>query len=244
MLLFKMPILVGAAMLEVKDISAGYGEVQVLKGVTLSLNAGEVLCLFGRNGAGKTTTLKSIMGLVAVQSGRITFGGETISSLAAHEVPKRAIGYVPQGRRLFSEMTVRENLEIGLMARNSPASVLDEVFDLFPVLAERLDQRSGTLSGGEQQMLAMGRALCLQPSLILLDEPTEGLQPSMIDKIREVIVTLRNQGKAVLLVEQRVDAVLTLADRVCFLENGKSRALVSAAELKQDQSLIRQYGAV
>lgn len=228
-------------MLELSSVYASYGPVGILKGISLSVNAGEVLCLFGRNGAGKTTTLKTIMGLLPLKSGETRFHGEAISALSAHEVPQKGIGYVPQGRRLFSEMTVRENLEIGIMTRNSASAVLDEVFALFPILATRLNQRSGTLSGGEQQMLAIGRALCIQPSLILLDEPTEGLQPSMIDKIREVIVMLRAQGKAVLLVEQRLESVLTLADRVAFIENGVLRATVEADELRADASLVRNY---
>lgn len=231
-------------MLDLNSIQAGYGSVQILKDISLTVKAGEVLCLFGRNGAGKTTTLKSIMGLLPLRAGSIDFNGQLISDLEAHEVPRRGIGYVPQGRRLFAEMSVRENLEIGLMTRRSSVSVLDEVFALFPVLAQRLGQRAGTLSGGEQQMLAMGRALCLQPSLILLDEPTEGLQPSMIETIRDVIVTLRGQGKAVLLVEQRVDAMMKIADHVCFIENGRSHASITIDELQTKPELIKQFGGV
>ena len=231
-------------MLELASVSAGYGVVTILKDVNFTVAPGEVLCLVGRNGAGKTTTLKTIMGLVRASKGSVCFNGAPISTLDAHDVPKTGIGYVPQGRRLFSEMTVRDNLEVGLMTRGSPRAVLDEVFDYFPVLKDRLSQQAGTLSGGEQQMLAIGRALCIQPSLILLDEPTEGLQPSMIGKIRDVIVTLRSQGKAVLLVEQRVDAVLALADRVCFIENGSSRQTVSVDQLKNDPSLMLRYVGV
>lgn len=231
-------------MLELESVSAGYGAVTVLKDVSFTVSPGEVLCLVGRNGAGKTTTLKTIMGLVRASEGSVRFNGDPISTREAHEVPQTGIGYVPQGRRLFSEMTVKDNLEVGLMARNSTRAVLDEVFDYFPVLKDRLNQQAGTLSGGEQQMLAIGRALCLQPSLILLDEPTEGLQPSMIEKIRSVIITLRTQGKAVLLVEQRVDAVLALSDRVCFIENGSSRETVGIDQLKADPTLMSRYVGV
>jgi branched-chain amino acid transport system ATP-binding protein len=231
-------------MLDLQSVQAGYGPVTVLKDISFSVAPGEVLCLFGRNGAGKTTVLKSIMGLVPTTGGEITFAGDVISSLPAHEVPKRGIGYVPQGRRLFAEMSVRDNLEIGLMARNSDRSILDDIFALFPILASRLDQVAGTLSGGEQQMLATARALCIDPSLILMDEPTEGLQPSMIDKIRDVILELRARGKAVLLVEQRVEAVLSVADRICFIENGHVRAEVSADELRADPAMVRSYVGV
>lgn len=231
-------------MLEVRAVQAGYGPVQILKDVSITVEPGEVLCLYGRNGAGKTTTLKSIMGLVQKSEGTIRFKGEDLSKLAPHMVPKQGIGYVPQGRRLFAEMTVRENLEIGLMTRASSKAVLDDVFALFPLLSARLTQRAGTLSGGEQQMLAMARALCLEPSLILLDEPTEGLQPSMIETIREVILTLRQQGKAVLLVEQRVDAVMALADRVSFIENGATKETYPIAQLSAQPSLFGRYGSV
>ncbi|MDX8464043.1 ABC transporter ATP-binding protein, partial [Mesorhizobium humile] len=168
-----------------------YGEVQVLYGLDLVLNRGEVLCLFGRNGAGKTTTLKAIMGLVPAAAGSIRLDGKELTGLAAHDVPKAGVAYVPQGRRLFADMTVAENIEIGLMARGMGKATRENVLDLFPLLRERLKQRSGTLSGGEQQMLAMARALCLEPQVLLLDEPTEGLMPSMIAKIRETVAKLR-----------------------------------------------------
>jgi branched-chain amino acid transport system ATP-binding protein len=203
----------------------------------------------GRNGAGKTTTLKAIMGLVRPRSGSIVMSGPEngpsgsteLTELAAHEVPKRGIGYVPQGRRLFAEMTVRENLEIGLNTRRKGADTLESVLDLFPLLRERLKQQSGTLSGGEQQMLAMARALCLDPQILLLDEPTEGLMPSMIQKIRETVLALRHRGVSTILVEQRAEAVLALADRVTFIENGHSRETVAIAELKADPSALRRY---
>jgi len=231
-------------MLEVRDIDCFYGDVQVLRGLSLEARAGEVLCLLGRNGAGKTTTLKAIMGLVPPRSGTVLLDGEAISGLAAHEVPRRGIGYVPQGRRLFAELTVAENLEIGLMTRGRGAVVRDRILDIFPRLRQRMGQIAGTLSGGEQQMLALGRALCLEPSVLLLDEPTEGLQPSMIAQIREVIGAMKETGVATLLVEQRVDAVLSIADRVAFIENGQNRRTVAAADLRDDPALLHTYVGV
>lgn len=231
-------------MLKLETVTTAYGGARVLDAVSLELKPAEVLCLLGRNGAGKTTLLKAVMGLVPVRGGSISFDGEVISSLPAHEVPKRGIAYVPQGRRLFSELTVRENLEIGLMARGTGKAALDRVLTLFPLLAERLRQRAGTLSGGEQQMLAMGRALCLEPKAILLDEPTEGLMPSMIAKIRETLHLLRAEGVAALLVEQRVDAVLPVADRVVFLENGRATEAMDVTRLTAEPELLKHYVGV
>jgi branched-chain amino acid transport system ATP-binding protein len=227
-------------MLKVGGIDVAYGPVQVLRGVSLELNAGEVLCLLGRNGAGKTTTLKAIMGLLPLGAGQITLREEEISRLPAHEVPRRGIGYVPQGRRLFSELTVAQNLQVGMMTRRSAPEVLDEVLALFPRLGDRMGQRADTLSGGEQQMLAMGRALCIRPDILLLDEPTEGLQPSMIQAIRDVIEALRRKGTAVLLVEQRIDAVLAIADRATFLENGRTIETLTAAQLRAAPDVLRK----
>ena len=174
-------------------------------------------------------------------SGQVRLGGRTISDLAPHRVPRAGIGYVPQGRRLFGELTVAQNLEIGMLARGSDARVLEDVFGLFPRLRERRDQRAETLSGGEQQMLATARALCLEPDLLLLDEPTEGLQPSMIEAIRQVVILMRGRGVGVLLVEQRMDAVLSLADRVVFMENGRALETLDGADLRADHSPIERY---
>lgn len=231
-------------MLEVKQIDAGYGAARILQGLSLKVNKGEILCLLGRNGAGKTTTLKAIMGLLPLMAGRVVLSGIDIGTLPPHEVPKRGIGYVPQGRRLFSELTVAENLEVGLMTRGKGRPTRDKVLSIFPRLAERLDQRAGTLSGGEQQMLATARALCLEPSVLLMDEPTEGLQPSMIEQIRSVTVAMRRAGVAIILVEQRVDAVISIADRVTFIENGRSRETVPAATLRDDKTLLHRYVGV
>ncbi len=231
-------------MLELRDIDCFYGKVQVLRGVSLTLQAGEVLCLLGRNGAGKTTALKAIMGLVRPRAGRILVGDIDLTALPAHRVPKQGVAYVPQGRRLFAELTVRENLEIGLMARRTGKPALERALALFPILGERLAQRAGTLSGGEQQMLAMARALCIEPRVLLLDEPTEGLMPAMIAAIRDSVRALRADGVATILVEQRVDAVLPVADRVLFLETGRARATVDVAELRNDPALLHRYVGV
>ncbi|MEP2978414.1 MAG: ABC transporter ATP-binding protein [Lentilitoribacter sp.] len=228
-------------MLDVKDIYAGYGQVEVLHGVSLNVAAGEILCVMGRNGAGKTTLLKSIMGIVEISEGEISLEDELINTLPGHEIPKRGIGYIPQGRRLFPELTVRENIEMGLMVRKVSADTKDWVLDLFPRLRERLDQRAGTLSGGEQQMLATARALALRPKVLLLDEPTEGLQPSMIEQIRQVILKMKQEGFAIILVEQRIDAVLALADRVTMIENGKSVETLTAKELGAAPDKIKRY---
>ncbi|WP_027052939.1 ABC transporter ATP-binding protein [Mesorhizobium erdmanii] len=230
--------------LRIAGLDCFHGAVQVLYRLDLVLNKGEVLCLFGRNGAGKTTTLKAIMGLVPASAGSIKLTGKELTGLPAHEVPKAGVAYVPQGRRLFAEMTVAENIEIGLMARGKGRAVRDNVLDLFPLLRQRLRQRSGTLSGGEQQMLAMARALCLEPEVLLLDEPTEGLMPSMIAKIRETVSKLRAMDVSTILVEQRVDAVLSVADRVCFIENGRNRETVDVEELRADPSAVRRYVGV
>jgi branched-chain amino acid transport system ATP-binding protein len=231
-------------MLEVRNIDCFYGTVQVLREFSLTLAAGEVLCLLGRNGAGKTTALRAIMGLIRPRAGAILFDGMDVAQLPAHEIPRLGIGYVPQGRRLFSDLTVAQNLEIGVMARSRGTAALGRALAMFPILAERLDQRAGSLSGGEQQMLAIARALCLEPQVLLLDEPTEGLMPSMIAKIRAAVSSLRAEGVGVLLVEQRVDAVLPIADRVAFIENGRVRDVVPVSALGEDRSLVHRYVGV
>ncbi|MEH6772406.1 MAG: ABC transporter ATP-binding protein [Cereibacter changlensis] len=231
-------------MLRLDGIDAGYGNVQVLRGLSLEASPGEVLCVMGRNGAGKTTMLRAIMGQVKLTAGNITLDGARIDGLPPHRVPRQGIGYVPQGRRLFGPMTVAENLEIGLMTRGKGASTRERVLELFPRLRERLGQVSATLSGGEQQMLAIARALCLEPQVLLLDEPTEGLQPSMIALIRQTVTALKATGVATVLVEQRVEAVLSMADRVAFVENGAVAEVVAAAGLAADAPQFRRYVGV
>lgn len=230
--------------LTIEGLDCFYGQTQILYGLDLSLKQGEVHCLLGRNGAGKTTALKSIMGLVPARAGSIRLDDTELTRLPPHEVPKVGVAYVPQGRRLFAEMTVAENIEIGLLARGKDNAVREAVLDLFPILRERLRQRSGTLSGGEQQMLAMARALCIEPRVLLLDEPTEGLMPSMIARIRETVAKLRERGVSTILVEQRVDAVLPVADRVSFIENGRVRETVEVARLRDDAEIVKRYVGV
>jgi branched-chain amino acid transport system ATP-binding protein len=231
-------------MLTVDRINCVYGTVQVLDDFSLVLHPGEVLCLLGRNGAGKTTVLKAIMGLVQITSGQIRLNEVEISALPAHLVPKQGIAYVPQGRRLFANLTVADNLNIGLMARHRGQATLDGVLELFPVLSQRLRQQAGTLSGGEQQMLAMARALCLAPDILLLDEPTEGLMPAMIARIRETVAALRAHGVSTLLVEQRLDAVLPIADRVAFIEHGRSRETLQRQVVQEHPALLHRYVGV
>lgn len=231
-------------MLTLAAIDAGYGAAPVLRGVTLTVAPGEVLCLMGRNGAGKSTTLKAIMGLVPLTTGEIRLGATRLDTLPAHDVPRQGVAWVPQGRRLFAELTVAENLEIGLLARGHGADTRERALDLFPRLRERLGQVSGTLSGGEQQMLAIARALCTEPDILLLDEPTEGLQPSMIALVRDTLATLRTRGVATLLVEQRVEAALTAADRIAFLVNGTVAETVPTRGLRPDAPQFRAHVGV
>ncbi len=235
-------------MFEVKKLCASYGKnADVVKSVSFQIDRGEVFCLLGRNGAGKSSTLKSIMGLMPKTQGSIILDGSEVSGhqIPAHEIPAKGIGYVPQGRRLFAELTVRENLQVGLLCQNGNPDFLARSLDLFPRLKERLNQISGTLSGGEQQMLATARALCLNPKLLLLDEPTEGLMPSMISAIRQAIVELAGSGMSVLLVEQRVDAVFSIASHVSsqvgFMENGRLLEQRDLSELSPDDELIKRY---
>ena len=228
-------------MLEVSNLSTYYSNIKILKDISFTVQRGEVLCLLGRNGAGKTTTLKSIMGLVDKVEGNINFNNERISKISAHLVPKKGIGYVPQGRRLFSELTVEENLEIGLLTRKNGEQTKNKVLEMFPRLNERLNQVSGTLSGGEQQMLALARALCIEPTLLLLDEPTEGLQPSMISLIRKSVLELKKEGVAILLVEQRVEAILSIADKIIVIENGAIVFSSTAQEVKSNPKNLYRF---
>ena len=230
--------------LEVQGLTAGYGPVTVLRGVDFRAEAGQITCLMGRNGVGKSTFLKALMGLVPATEGRITLDGAALQGLPAHEVPKRGLAYVPQGRRLFGPLTVAENLAVGGLVRGNDPARLEQVLTLFPRLRDRLEQVSATLSGGEQQMLAIARALCLDPRVLLLDEPTEGLQPSIIAQIQEAVITLKGQGVAVVLVEQRVDAVLKLADRVSFMVGGRVEETRDVAGLMSGDPVFRTYVGV
>lgn len=228
-------------MLKVKNIHVSYGKVKVLFGISLEAKPGEILCLLGRNGAGKTTVMKTIMGFLHLSQGSISLHDRNISSLPAHEIPRQRFGYVPQGRRLFPELSVEENIEMGLLPCKSGLERKAEVLEIFPRLRERLNQQASTLSGGEQQMLATARALCIRPEVLLLDEPTEGLQPTMVELIRSVILQLKEEGLIILLVEQRIDAVLSVADQVSFIENGRNIETLSATELTKAPEKFHTY---
>lgn len=209
--------------------------------VSLTVAAGEILGLMGRNGAGKTTLLKSIMGLVPKRSGSLRLDGVELIGLPAHAIPRRGIAYVPQGRRLFAELTVAENLRMGLLVKDAPPSAAEPILDLFPILRERLSQHAGTLSGGEQQMLAVARALCAQPKVLLLDEPSEGLIPAVTHRILDTVAALRAQGVAILLVEQQVKSALRICDRIALIENGVIQHEAPAAELAADPLPLERY---
>jgi branched-chain amino acid transport system ATP-binding protein len=230
--------------LDVQGIVAGYGPVTVLRGVDFRAEPGQITCLMGRNGVGKSTLLKCLMGLVPSAEGTIRLNGTTLENLPAHEIPKRGLAYVPQGRRLFGPLTVAENLAIGGLLQGNDAATLHRVLALFPRLSERLSQTAQTLSGGEQQMLAIARAMCLSPKVLFLDEPTEGLQPSMIALIQEAVLTLKAQGVAVVLVEQRVDAVLKLADRISFMLAGRVEETRDISGLAAGDPVFRTYVGV
>jgi branched-chain amino acid transport system ATP-binding protein len=231
-------------MLRVAGIDAGYGPVAVLRNVSFSAREGEITCIMGRNGAGKSTLMKCIMGLVPATAGTISVDSSEIHRMPAHRVPREGVAYVPQGRRLFGPLTVSENLDVGLLTRGQGFQTRKEVLDLFPRLRERLTQVSATLSGGEQQMLAIARALCIAPKVLLLDEPTEGLQPSIIGQIREVIGRLKSTGVAIVLVEQRVEAALALADKIVFMEQGRVAEIARAAGMAPDAAPFRDYVGV
>ncbi len=211
-------------MLTLEGVHAAYGPVAVLKDISLSVNAGEVVALIGANGAGKTTTLMTLSGILPCRSGRITFRGEEIQTWPPHRIVAFGIGHVPEGRRIFPRLSVLENLQMGAYTQTDPKTIkagIAEAFDLFPVLAKRRAQMGGTLSGGEQQMLAIGRALMSCPQLLLLDEPSLGLSPLMVEKIFEMIRKIGRQGKTILLVEQNARAALRLADRGYVMETGR-----------------------
>ncbi len=231
-------------MLTVEALSSHYGSVQVLRDFSLALAPGEVLGLLGRNGAGKTTALKTILGLIKASGGSVHLDGTELTGLPAHRIPALGLAYVPQGRRLFGELSVEENLRLGLMVKDRGAETRKRILDLFPVLSERLGQHAGSLSGGEQQMLATARALCLEPKVLLMDEPTEGLQPSMVATILETVRVLKAQGVAVLFVEQKVEAALAVADRVAFVENGTVRETATPAALHADPAPLYRYVGV
>ena len=231
-------------LLELTDVTAGYGDVQVLWGVTLAVQEGAIATLVGANGAGKSTTLKAVSGVVAATGGRIFFDGEAIERLPSHEIAARGISHVPEGRRLFPLMTVRENLKLGTASKHARANreqSLDHVFALFPKLKERERQMAGTLSGGEQQMVAIGRGLMARPRLLMLDEPSLGLAPIVVREMFQIIREVNQQGITVLLVEQNVQQSLKIADRAFVLENGRVVLEGAGAELLDDERVREAY---
>jgi branched-chain amino acid transport system ATP-binding protein len=232
---------VSTELLAIEDLQAFYGKSHILQGVTLAVKPGEAVGLLGRNGVGKTTTLKAIMGLI-VRRGTIRFNGKEVSALPPHEVPRLGIGYVPQGRHIFPGLTVAENLAISLVKERAiPPERLEAVFSHFPILRTRLHQFGGTLSGGEQQMLAIARALIPMPSLILMDEPSEGLSPVILGIVRDRIKAIQASGVGILLVEQNVKLALATCQRVYFMEKGLVRHEAATADLQQDKDLVSRY---
>ena len=232
-------------MLSLAGVHAHYGKSHVLHGVSIDVAAGEVVGLLGRNGVGKSTTLKTIMGLVPASGGKIVFEGRDLAGLPSHRLARLGIAYVPEDRRIFRLLTVLENLRTGLdrhgLTEERRNALLEKVYRHFPVLRERRGQPGGTLSGGEQQMLAIARAMMLEPKIILLDEPTEGLMPRMVSQIHEIIQVLHADGVAILLVEQNVPLTLKVSDRVYIMEKGTVRHQAAAAALRVNDAVIHQY---
>ena len=233
-----------AAMLEIKDLHVYYGAIHAIKGISLTVNEGEIVTLIGANGAGKSTTLRTISGLLTPRGGSVSFLGKDISGAPAQDIVRAGISQVPEGRRIFANMTVMENLELGAYIRSDKEGIARDyemVFGRFPRLRERREQAAGTLSGGEQQMLAMGRALMSRPRLLLLDEPSMGLAPLLIREIFHIIVDINKAGTTVLLVEQNANMALSIASRAYVLETGRITLSGDAGELAQSEAVRRAY---
>ena len=234
----------GATILALHDVHTYYGSIQALKGISLEVHDGEIVTLLGANGAGKSTTLRSINGLNRPRQGSIRFQGKDITGVAAHEIVKRGIAQSPEGRRLFPRMTVTENLEMGAFQRNDRSEIkddMDRVFELFPRLHERRTQKAGTMSGGEQQMCAIGRALMARPKLLLLDEPSLGLAPIFVERIFDIIRQINEQGTSILLVEQNALMALDAANRGYVLETGRIVLADDAKALKTNEQVRKTY---
>jgi urea ABC transporter ATP-binding protein UrtE len=233
-------------MLRIENLHASYGGSLVLHGVNLSIRPGEIQALMGRNGMGKTTLMRTIMGLLSARSGNITFDGQPIQDLRTHEIAAKGLGYVPQGREIFGDFTVWENLHLGtLKLPRNQRKLPEEVFDYFPILKERKNQKAGSFSGGQQQMLAIARALVTRPKMLLLDEPSEGIQPSIVDQISEILKKINAEtGLTILIVEQNVDMVLETATRCAFMEKGRIVETCSMEDIRKDESIIACHIAV
>ena len=232
------------ALLEVKNLEVFYGVIGALKGISFHVDEGELLTLIGANGAGKTTTMQSVMGLIHARSGDIFYNGERINNVPSHKIVKLGMTQVPEGRRIFSELTVYENLLMGAYIQKDKSEVksdMEKVFDLFPRLAERRRQVAGTLSGGEQQMLAMGRAIMSRPKLLMLDEPSMGLSPLLVDLVFDIIKQLHREGTTILLVEQNAGKALDISDRAYVLENGSISLEGTGKELAESDLVKKAY---
>jgi branched-chain amino acid transport system ATP-binding protein/urea transport system ATP-binding protein len=229
-------------MLSAHDLSSGYGRIVVLRAVSLTVGQPEIVAVLGRNGAGKTTLMKTLAGIVPTQSGSIEFSGNNIAGLSADKRARLGIGYVPQGRGIFPKLSVRENILVGLYASASPLSLLDELLEEFPALKPKLDDRGGQLSGGQQQILALARALATRPKLLLLDEPSEGIQPSILEEIADILNRLKvKRGLSTLIVEQNIDFVRSMADRAYLMDIGKVTGHLAREELAVDGGWLENF---
>jgi branched-chain amino acid transport system ATP-binding protein len=232
------------ALLEVEDLRVAYGKIEAVKGISFSVEAGQVVTLIGTNGAGKTTTLRTLSGLLRPVGGRIVFDGRPIEKVPAHKIVELGLAHSPEGRHIFPRLTIEENLKLGAYLRKDAGGIAKDIqraYELFPILGERKKQAAGTLSGGEQQMLAMGRALMSQPKLLMLDEPSMGLSPIMMQKIMATIVELKSRGTTILLVEQNAQAALSLADQGHVMEIGNIVLSGSGPDLLHDESVRKAY---
>jgi branched-chain amino acid transport system ATP-binding protein len=232
------------AILEVKNLVVNYGAIRALKGISFDVNEGEIISLIGSNGAGKTTTLHSISNLIKKQSGSVVFDREDITNLQAAQIVHRGLIHVPEGRRIFANLSVKDNLEMGAYTRNDKEKIkqdMEHVFELFPRMKERLKQLAGTLSGGEQQMLAMGRGLMANPKLLLLDEPSMGLAPILVDEIFEIIKKINEDGTTILLVEQNAFKAMSIANRVYILETGSISSSGNSSDMIKDPAVKAAY---
>lgn len=233
-----------AKMLSLKNIAAHYGNIQALRDVSIDIRSGEIVTIIGANGAGKTTTLKTICGLLKPTSGSITFEGKDITSWSTEEIVKSGISLVPEGRRIFPRMTIFENLKLGAYLNNNKAEIqedMEEVFSMFPILKDRIKQMAGTLSGGEQQMLAIGRSLMARPKLLLLDEPSMGLAPKIVESIFDIILSINKKGTTILLVEQNAHMALSIAHRGYVMESGKIVLCDDCKKLLKNEKVKKAY---
>ncbi|UQX00667.1 ABC transporter ATP-binding protein [Streptomyces sp. RerS4] len=232
------------ALLKVEDLKVAYGKIEAVKGISFEVNEGEIVCLVGTNGAGKTTTLRTLSGLLKPTAGNITFDGKPLAGVPAHKIVSMKLAHSPEGRHIFPRLTIAENLQLGAFLRSDKEGIekdIQRAYDLFPILGERRKQAAGTLSGGEQQMLAMGRALMCQPKLLMLDEPSMGLSPLMMQKIMSTIAELKSTGMTILLVEQNAQAALSLADQAHVMEIGKIVLSGTGQELLHNEDVRKAY---